>query len=85
MTQPPEADESKRPLTRAHLSSSLSEQTRQLKEHTDTQVSELRTDMKDRFDAVDHKLDAIVELLDVRKRVETLEAQVEALNQQRSL
>ena len=57
----------------------LADQSRQLKAHTDTQVETLRQEMMQSFAEVEHKLDAIHELLDVRHRVETLERQVQDL------
>ena len=57
----------------------LADQSRQLKAHTDTQVETLRQEMMQGFAEVEHKLDAIHELLDVRHRVETLERQVQDL------
>ena len=57
-------------VTKNHLDARLSDQTRQLKAHTDTQVTDLRKQIKQGFESVDLKLEAIYEMLDVRQRLE---------------
>ena len=61
------------------LDRKLTDQTRQLKDYTDTQLELLRQDLQQGFADVDQKLDAIVELLDVRARVDKLETTVAQL------
>ena len=61
------------------LDRKLTDQTRQLKDYTDTQVELLRQELQQGFADVDQKLDAIVELLDVRARVDKLETTVAQL------
>jgi len=70
-------------VTKTEFSARITDQTRQLKEYTDTLVSDLRGEIREGFESVDEKLDAIKELLDVRNRVEKLEAKVTELQRNR--
>ena len=69
----------KKLVTKDELSARLTDQTRQLKDYTDTQLTKLREEMKEGFQNVDLQLAAIHEMLDVRKRVEVLENKVQHL------
>ena len=68
----------KKLATKNHLDARLSDQSQQLKAHTDTQVTNLRKQIKQGFESVDLKLEAIYEILDVRQRMEKHERWIQA-------